>query len=545
MASSVSPPRSQSPPSPLVNRKAHVGTRGVNTLRVPTSSPRDDSSQWFTAPPGDVTRQGNPMQPIQTGNEVKYLIDGQETFDEMTDAMDTATRPGHFIYLSNWFVNDDFELRNDVPPAGPGQCNSCLHLKLAQAAASNVMVRAMFWDQGPNLLSGQNTKEVNDVNALSTGAAVLDGRGNEPLPIPIVGILPMHFGSQHQKILCVFGDQGLIAFCGGIDFNPDRILRVPSAQKGSPMHDVHCRIRGPAAFDLLKVFTDRWNDHPVGKQHNQNPRKGPLIVPPRSAAPVGSQTVQIGRTFGDLGTILGTVPYGFAPRGELTAREVLIRAITNAKRFIYTEDQYFIGNPELEQALTTALARSSFQHLTILIPHFNISDLPLVHQHRRTFIQNLRQVARDKVRVFFLRGPAPQPAFDAGLDPHTYIHAKLWIVDDEFASIGSVNSGRRSWTHDSEVTAGIYDTGSSTVLKYRLAHKLRIELWQEHLGMQSPQGAAELSDGVASAVHWLSPPPFARVRPYDINEPGDKHLPIPLLSLPLELAFFDAVMDPA
>jgi len=49
-----------------------------------------------------------------------------------------------------------------------------------------------------------------------------------------------------------------------------------------------------------------------------------------------------------------------------------------------------------------------------------------------------------------------------------------------------------------------------------------------------------------SAVHWLSPPPGARVKPYDINEPGDQHFAggIPL-SLPVERFIFDQFIDPA
>jgi len=236
------------------------------------------------------------MQPLRTGNEVKYYIDARSAYEDMTDAMDTATGSAHFIYMLNWFVDEDFELRADVPPSsGPGAQFSTLRLKWTQAAAKKVMIRAMFWDQQLNIANSQNNKEVATINGLATGAAILDGRGNEtilqnsPIPIPLLNLLPLHVGSQHQKILCIFGEQGLIAFCGGVDFNPDRVPS-PSPTHGSPLHDVHCRIRGPAALDLLLVFTQRWNDHPEGQIHNRTPSlggKGPLITMASAPAAAG------------------------------------------------------------------------------------------------------------------------------------------------------------------------------------------------------------------------------------------------------------------
>ncbi len=584
-AKPLSLPNVQDPPSLLVQRKARVGVNGPNTLRVPTDSAKDETNLWFKSPPGDLNAQGNPMQPIQKGIEVKYMIDGGSTFQEMTDAMDTATGQNangilgadHFIYMLNWFANDDFELRIDVPSGGPTppggklQCNSCLHLKLNQADANNVMVRAMFWDQA---VSTQNTSAVANIKALKNGAAVLDARGNASLAV----VIPLQFGSQHQKILLISGELGLIAFVGGIDFNPDRLnpptpdpsqlanpgapvdpFQRPFVVSGNPLHDVHARVRGPAAADLLQIFIQRWNDHPEGQRQNRPPAlggKGPLKTLKALPPQVGPHTVQIGRTFGRVGAAaVGDLPYGFAPGGERTAREIILKAIRNAKKYLYTEDQYFIGNPDLEAALISTLKKPTFQHLTVVLTHFKISDLPAVHQHRRDFIQRLINADpgnAKKIRIFFLRGDdtQPQSVFDAGNEPNTYVHAKIWIADDEFAAIGSVNSNRRSWSHDSEVVAGIYDLGSDVVLKYRLAHMLRIEIWQAHLNMPGAQGAAELSDPVASSVHWLSRPLGARVKPYDINEPGDHFIttPVPLINpifVPLTAAIFDSIIDPA
>ena len=139
------------------------------------------------------------------------------------------------------------------------------------------------------------------------------------------------------------------------------------------------------------------NDHVEGQKHNlpiSMGGKGPLITLTEMPPSAGPQIVQIGRTFGDF-------DYKFAPGGELTAREIILCAINNAKRFIYTEDQYFVGNPQVEKALCEALKRG-IQHLTIVLTHYKISDLPLVQHHRRKFIGKLKEAGGDRVRIFAL-----------------------------------------------------------------------------------------------------------------------------------------------
>src|SRR5207244_12915254 len=114
-------------------------------------------------------------------------------------------------------------------------------------------VRALAWDQAKP--PTQNDAEVSRINNLPGGRAILDNR-------------TLNLGTHHQKILIVNGSEGLIAFCGGLDVNPDRLHPTGSGPNqgggpGSPLDDVHCRIRGPAADSLLLIFRQGWPDHPV------------------------------------------------------------------------------------------------------------------------------------------------------------------------------------------------------------------------------------------------------------------------------------------
>jgi phosphatidylserine/phosphatidylglycerophosphate/cardiolipin synthase-like enzyme len=54
----------------------------------------------------------------------------------------------------------------------------------------------------------------------------------------------------------------------------------------------------------------------------------------------------------------------------------------------------------------------------------------------------------DRVQLLDLENAAGRPV---------YVHAKPSIVDDVWAAVGSVNLNRRSWTHDSELTAAVLD----------------------------------------------------------------------------------------
>ena len=48
-----------------------------------------------------------------------------------------------------------------------------------------------------------------------------------------------------------------------------------------------------------------------------------------------------------------------------------------------------------------------------------------------------------------------------GIENHqgtpVYVHAKVCVMDDVWATIGSDNFNRRSWTHDSELSAVVVD----------------------------------------------------------------------------------------
>lgn len=447
-----------------------------------------------------LSRRLSPTAVLRTGNTVSFLIDGTDTFRAMVRAIRSARTSEHYIYLLGWILKDDFELI-------PGDASSTARRLFSDASSRGVQIRVMLWDQPLT----QNSAEVRRIHALPTGAAILD----DETPNPIQG-----FGSHHQKVLVVKGSEGLITFCGGIDINSDRI-RVTAPGKGEPLHDVHCQIVGPAAFDLLQTFIRRWDHHPdhtsidatrgrlLGRSE---PVPAPITTPATGTSTRSNCSVCIARTFNPV--------HGTAPR-ERDIQTLLIEAIRNARRFIYMEDQYLV-NPLAATELRSAIPH--LEHLTILMPATEITGLsssnstgmPCAWKLRREFIARLISglSPRDllKVRIFILVTPPPRTPPTLG--NHTYVHAKTWVFDDELAVIGSANCNRRGWTHDSEVNAFIFDNTPALPLVSStptFAQQLRMQLWAEHLNV-SPSA---VTDGVTSARLWLSPPAGAHIMPYN------------------------------
>ena len=59
-----------------------------------------------------------------------------------------------------------------------------------------------------------------------------------------------------------------------------------------------------------------------------------------------------------------------------------------------------------------------------------------------------RRAGADRMHVFDVENHDGTPV---------YVHAKVCVVDDVWASVGSDNFNRRSWTHDSELSCAVLD----------------------------------------------------------------------------------------
>ena len=457
------------------------------------------------------------------GNTVEPLIDGPAAFSAIQRAIESARTREHYIYLLGWWCDPWVNL------TGPG---TCLLDLFQRAGARGVQIRVLIWQGGPFRNQVRlHEAAVQALNRLPNCHAQTDD--------------PSWTKSQHQKLLVVNGSEGLVALCGGVDVNADRLTSLPpprtayrsdrpanlgwvggsggsgsgSAGSGEPLHDVHARVTGPSALPLMRMFLRRWlarsGDRAIDRTAPLRGQfRGP--VPP----PTGQQFARVGETFDGVLQLPNRTP--FRSR-KVAVQDIWLRSILAARTYIYIEEQYLISMCAAE-AIRSVLPR--LQHVTILIAPSEITDLYGRWRRRREFIEHItrRNPHAGKLHIYTrVRLPAGSCRRDG---PHVYIHAKMAVIDDELLLIGSANMNNRGWESDSElVVAAFEDTAAR---RASTARRLRMALWSHHLG----QPATRLADPVRSRALWDSAP-TRHVCRYDPQAGRDR------LDLP------DRVVDPS
>ncbi|MCM2424016.1 phospholipase D-like domain-containing protein [Streptomyces sp. RKAG293] len=454
--------------------------------------------------------------PVTGGNQVIGYTTGRCCFNDIAAAIGTATQAEHRIYIAGWLLQTDTWML-DEPPA-PSKATYLLSDFLQSTRAQ---VRTLTWR--PPLVFGpipNNQKWVDFINGLPNGAAIADSK----LPVSATsGESRVSLGVHHQKIAVVVGYRGTIAFLGGMDLNNTRI----SNQGVEPLHDVHLRLTGPAAVQVLKTFQERWTDHPEARaleisRFGANPNSpfraafpdpAPLAdnrVPSCTLAPgtrSADRVVGIGRTYADLRRFGGSV-YGFATGGEYSAMNMVIDGIRQARQTIYLEDQY-LSSAIVRAELVKKLAEKSFQYLLILMTNSDSvppGEFGYLRVFRNEFRRDLFAVDPKQERwgMYALKNcPDPTRRWFAG----SYVHSKTWIFDDEYAITGSANCTDRSYTFDSEIVAGVSESGFITAGPDAFAAALRINLWHKHLGVPH----SLVRDWRGGVKLWKKPPPSGMV----------------------------------
>eukprot|EP00268_Persea_americana_P012980 TRINITY_DN1560_c0_g1_i1.p1 TRINITY_DN1560_c0_g1~~TRINITY_DN1560_c0_g1_i1.p1 ORF type:complete len:814 (-),score=152.58 TRINITY_DN1560_c0_g1_i1:429-2870(-) len=313
------------------------------------------------------------------------------------DIFDAITNAKHLIYITGWSVYTETTLIRDSRRQKPGG-DVTLGELLKRKAREGVRVLMLVWDDRTSVgllnkagLMATHDEETANYFYGTDVHCVLCPRNPDNGGSVVQNLQISTMFTHHQKIVVVDSEmpnkrsqkRRIVSFVGGIDLCDGRydtqfhsLFRTldtahhtdfhqpnflgSSITKGGPRepwHDIHCRLEGPVAWDVLFNFEQRWR-----KQGGQDllvhlKDLAHIIIPPSPVMfPEDRETwnVQLFRS------IDGGAAFGFPEKPEGAARaglvsgkdniidrsiqDAYINAIRRAKDFIYIENQYFLGS---------------------------------------------------------------------------------------------------------------------------------------------------------------------------------------------------------
>jgi phosphatidylserine/phosphatidylglycerophosphate/cardiolipin synthase-like enzyme len=385
-------------------------------------------AQRALSPPDDgLWAAGDP--PPRDGCSMDVLIDGAEAFPAIADAIAGAR---DFIHVTGWHLAPHFDLVRSEQSMAIGP--------MLAEAAERLDVRVLVWAGAPVPAFKPTRSQVRDgIESLTRRTKIRCEADPREHP----------FHCHHEKTVIVDGE---VAFVGGIDitdYGGDRFdTSDHPARRRLGWHDVGTRLHGPAVLDVHDHFAMRWRE--VTGQHLQRPE---------ASSADGPHTVQVVRTISE-------VMYDSVPKGEFRILESYTRALCQAKRFIYLENQ-FLWSPEIVGILADKLRNppSDDFRLVVLLPRRANNG------HDDTLGQLAELIAADdgagRVLAATIRSRS------GGRDDQLYVHAKVGIVDDRWLTVGSANLNAHSLLNDTEMNV-VTDN-------QELARDTRLRLWAEHL----------------------------------------------------------------
>ncbi|KAJ6915151.1 phospholipase D alpha 1-like [Populus alba x Populus x berolinensis] len=322
------------------------------------------------------------------------LYEAHRCWEDIFDAISDAK---HLIYITGWSVYTEITLIRDPNRRRPGG-----ELKLGELlkkkAEEGVTVLMLVWDDRTSVLDfkkdglmATHDEETEKYFRGSKVHCILCPRNPDVGRSMIQGFQVSTMFTHHQKTVVVdsemldtvSGKRGIVSFIGGIDLCDGRYdtqdhplfktldsvhhddfhqpnFTGSSIKKGGPRepwHDIHCKLEGPVAWDVLYNFEQRWTKQ-VGDKLliSQKQLEAATVRPLPVLQPNDTETwnVQLFRSIDD-GAVDGfpQEPDRAAASGLVSGKnsvidrsiqDAYINAIRRAKNFIYIENQYFLGS---------------------------------------------------------------------------------------------------------------------------------------------------------------------------------------------------------
>jgi phosphatidylserine/phosphatidylglycerophosphate/cardiolipin synthase-like enzyme len=437
---------------------------------------------------------------------VRTIVHGRPYFEELHERI-CGLGPGDRLYFADWQGDPD-QLLTDDPQA-------TLNNTLVDAVRRGVEVRGLLWRSHWHRLgfSAHRHRQLGDEIGEAGGQCLRDMRVRTR-------------GAHHQKFVVIryaTDPDRDIAYVGGIDLchgrrddaehhGDQQVVEMARAYGPTPAwHDVQVAVQGPAVHDVETTFRERWEDSTpltlnpgrilssLVQREDLAPEPLGDQAPPPPARPDGHDVVQVLRTF----PVIYPKSFDFAPDGERTVMLGNTKAIANAERLVYVEDQY-LWSEDVGEHFAAALRDNPDLRLVVVLPMVPdlegaAAEVPQLYG-RSLAMRAILEAGGDRVAVFGLTNEAGLPI---------YVHSKTCIIDHRWASVGSDNLNRRSWTSDSEIAVTVVDDRGdeeSPAPEDAFPRVLLRTLVAEHLGCEPdevPEDPHELFDAMVASAEAL------------------------------------------
>ncbi|MBQ8394160.1 MAG: cardiolipin synthase [Clostridia bacterium] len=221
---------------------------------------------------------------------------------------------------------------------------------------------------------------------------------------------------SHRKITVV---DGLVAYTGGVNIADEYINEI---ERFGHWKDVGLRLTGGAVCELTRLFLI---DHGVNVKKD-SPWKEEYF-------PQIAEESAEGKGY--------LIPFGDGPKPlyeRRVGKGVIRNLIAGAKKYVYITTPYLILDDEMCQTIESAALRGV--SVKLILPH--IPDKKLVFEASKSFYKRLMEAGAEIYEY--------EPGF---------IHAKVYLIDGEYAMVGTINLDHRSLVHHFENGVWMYRCG--------------------------------------------------------------------------------------
>lgn len=319
---------------------------------------------------------------LHSGNKVKLLSNGEEKFPALLDALENAKHHIHIEYYI--FTSDDI--------------GNAITEILIRKAGESVKVRLIVDDSGSNKI-----KKI-PRQLLRAGAEVY-----KFMPVTFSSLASANY-RNHRKIVII---DGKIGFIGGINID-DRYIN--NGKHRLFWRDTHMWIEGPAVKELQYNFFQSLS-FVQKKQFDLDAEYFPVMENRGGRARI---------------SIAASGPASSYPYNM----EVLLSAITQARKKIMIANPYFIPSDQIITALEIAV--NSGVEVELIIPEK--SDSLMVQYSSFSYLAPL--IKRGVKIYLYQKG---------------FMHAKTMLVDGNIGFVGTVNMDIRSFYINFEIAAIVQD----------------------------------------------------------------------------------------